>query len=561
MDARDRKIAILVVAIGILVQLPGLVWGVTDGKATNNALRILDGDVPYRDFWTMYAPGHFYLAALLFKLFGVHIWVAGIARLTLVAINASLLFVITRRIGLERRPASLVAASFILMKWAFGPSLSSYESVLPFVLTAIERAIAYAQTGRTSALVVAGLLCGVGAWFKHDVSFYVTVGIVAGLSLSWLLLHGRRPDYWVSPIAMATRVGGSALVGVLPAVVFLAVVAGPDAYRDLIEFPATDFRVVRGEPYPPLIPRWDRVSPMFAIPPTPIGAYRSVEYLAEWLQANAPQLVFIVGVAALLRYRRTLSPAAVASTAIALSAMPLFWASAQVQQNTNFSTMWILSILLAATAATAVGQSAWRRAIGISFAVYTAAFILGTLLGMAEVAYLWRGHATLQFPAVAGVRIPQHRYQILQPIISFIRENVPPSEAIYSGLVRHDAVVISNQNFYFMSGRRVASRYNELHPGIVDREEVQREIIGDLERLGVRCAVLWDFGWPKPLMEDILAYRRQYLPEIGSTLLDRYLAEHFQEVARFGEFILVWRKDVPMPPAPAPVPTDPGGAP
>jgi hypothetical protein len=33
--------------------------------------RVLAGDVPYKDFWTMYGPGQFYLTAWLFTLFGV----------------------------------------------------------------------------------------------------------------------------------------------------------------------------------------------------------------------------------------------------------------------------------------------------------------------------------------------------------------------------------------------------------------------------------------------------------------------------------------------------------
>ena len=86
---------------------------------------------------------------------------------------------------------------------------------------------------------------------------------------------------------------------------------------------------------------------------------------------------------------------------------------------------------------------------------------------------------------------------------------------------------------------------------MVDREDVQREIISDLERLHVRCAVLWNFGWPKPFMDSMLADRRRQIPEIGSTLLDRYFADNFQEVGRFGEYVLVWRKGIPGPPRPA----------
>jgi hypothetical protein len=561
LERRDRQIALLIVAMGVLVQLPGLLWGVPDGKAINNALRILDGDVPYRDFWSMYAPGHFYLVALLFKVFGVHVWVDGIAKLTLIAVDAALLFVVTRRLGLARPASCLVSAAFVGMHWSFGPAVSSYETALAFLLPAIDRAIAYTQRASASALIVAGVLCGVGAWFKHDVSFYISLSIGGGLSLSWWLARGRRPDHWVSPIGVLTRVGVGALAGALPMVAFLALNAGPDAWRDLIAFPATDFRVVRGEAYPSLLPRWERLAPWFARPADPVQAYRAVEYVGEWMQANAPQVVFVAAVAALVLKRSALSMAAIAAACIVLVAMPIFWTSAHIQQNTNFWTLWTLSVLLGTIWLAAIQQPIWRTVIAGTFAVYTAALLIDTGLGVGQVAYFWKDHATLEFPSVKGVRVPQDRYEFLQPIVSFIREHVPESEPIYAGLVRHDAVVVSNQNFYFLSGRRVASRYNELHPGVVDREEVQREIIGDLEREHVRCAVLWNFGWPQPLLDSILAKRRRLIPELGSTLLDRYFTGNFQEVAGFGEYVLMWRKGIPMPPPPGAPPVRQVGSP
>ena len=83
-----------------------------------------------------------------------------------------------------------------------------------------------------------------------------------------------------------------------------------------------------------------------------------------------------------------------------------------------------------------------------------------------------------------------------------------------------------------------------------DLEPVQREIIADLERLQVRCAILWDFGWPRSYMDQILARRRQQIPGIGATLLDEYFRREFETVGRYGEYVLVWRKGIPMPPAP-----------
>ena len=49
-----------------------------EGFAVLNATRIMDGDVPYKDFWTIYPPGQYYVIAAIFKTFGTNLLVARI---------------------------------------------------------------------------------------------------------------------------------------------------------------------------------------------------------------------------------------------------------------------------------------------------------------------------------------------------------------------------------------------------------------------------------------------------------------------------------------------------
>jgi hypothetical protein len=554
----------MLVAGGLLIQLPGLLWGLPGGKAVNNAHRILNGEIPYRDFWTMYAPGHFYLVAITFKLFGTHVWTQAVLAQLLYAIDGALFFAILRRLGVPARFSLALGSMLVLAHWSPG-EVTSYEPALVCLLLAIDRGLAYAHGGGPRLLLLAGLLCGVAAWFKHDIAFHVTVGLTGGLSLAWWLAAGRRPLTWRPPAIVLLRVGAGAALGALPVVAWLAWKAGPDAWQDLIVFPAGDFRIVRGEPYPPVLPNWSVVADWISRPSDPGRAASATQHLARWVQGNVPQVLYLGLLIVLVRSRRTLHPSTLAAGAVALAAMPLFWSSAHVQQNTHLFSLWMFSTLIAALvwSGRVAGRPAqpWShdrslRAVGAAVSVlllvHTLSLLQPTVRHLAEAAFFWRDHAVLAFPSVAGIRVPRARYEFQQPIVSFIRQHVPESEPIYSGLMRHDAVVISNQIFYYLSGRPIASRYNELHPGVVDLESVQREIIGDLERLHVRCAILWDFGWPKSYMDQILARRREQIPGIGATLLDEYFRREFETVGRYGEYVLVWRRGVPMPPPPAP---------
>ena len=546
----DRNLAMVLVVAGTLLQLPGLLWEIPGGKAINNALRILDGDVVYKDFWTMYAPGHFYVVAALFRFFGRHVWVQGVAAQLFLAIDGAILFGIVRRIGLRQRAAFLVGLMFVAGHWG-QTEVTSYETALLFLLTAVDCIVRYAQGRGPRMLVQAGFLCGIGAWFKHDVAFHVAFGIVAGLSVAWLLVRGGCPDHWVSPLGVLIRVGCGAALGALPVVAILAWKAGPDAWRDLIVFPATDFPIVRRDAYPALLPSGRAIGEWLENPWDVVEGFRLADRLAPWVQANVPQVVFLVGVIAIVRRRRSIDAGSLATAAVCLAAMPLFWASAHVQRNTHLFSLWVFSILLGALVLTqSAKQNTVRIVAAVVLAVHAASFLVTPARHAATIAYSWPDRVRLDFPSVAGIRLQRRQHEFYDPIVAFIRQNVPESEPIYVGLIRHDAVVISDQRFYYLAGRRVASRYNELHPGVADREEVQREIIDDINRLDVRCAVLWDFGWPRDRMDQILANRRRYIPEVGATVLDQFFRREFREVARYGEYVIVWRRRAAMPTSP-----------
>jgi hypothetical protein len=67
-------------------------------------------------------------------------------------------------------------------------------------------------------------------------------------------------------------------------------------------------------------------------------------------------------------------------------------------------------------------------------------------------------------------------------------------------------------------------------------------MIAELERRGVRCAVIWRFGWAKAMLDSIVAQRRSAIRQCGSTLLDEFLAREFRPVLEVGEYVVLWRE-------------------
>ena len=83
-----------------------------EGILVQGAQRILNGEVLYRDFFSFFTPGSYYLLALVFKLFGSSLLVARTVLVFFGAIYSAFTYVIARRVCSQR--SSFFAAAVVL---------------------------------------------------------------------------------------------------------------------------------------------------------------------------------------------------------------------------------------------------------------------------------------------------------------------------------------------------------------------------------------------------------------------------------------------------------------
>ena len=188
MQGRWREVA--VVGLGaFLCLLPGAFFGVPN-KPMAGACRILDGEVIYRDFWTVYAPGSYYAIAGLLALFGRYVIVQALAGVALRALAVGLYFAILRRVGASLRAALALAGITAVALFEIAPELGTYAGALPGMLAAWLAAVGYAGGGSARSLFLGGLALGLGATFKHDVALYAALAILGEPRVE--LLEGYR---------------------------------------------------------------------------------------------------------------------------------------------------------------------------------------------------------------------------------------------------------------------------------------------------------------------------------------------------------------------------------
>lgn len=119
-------------------------------------------------------------------------------------------------------------------------------------------------------------------------------------------------------------------------------------------------------------------------------------------------------------------------------------------------------------------------------------------------------------------------------VVEFVRSRTAPGEPIFVGVKDHSRVFASDVRVYWLADRIPGCRYIQLDAGVVSRAEVQRQIVADLQRNGVRWAVLED----RSGQGDVSFLRRV---TAGSTVLDEFLATNYREVTSFGPFSIVQR--------------------
>ena len=185
-----------------------------EGWFINTTLRIMDGQVPFRDFY-YYPPALNYVLALIFKLFGANILYERLLWVAVLSGSVTLAYVLSRK---------LLSSLFwmlppLLMLTVPGPW---HKSSIPFLLLSgamvgyryIER-----KNGRQAFLC--GLVGGAALYFRLDTSGFIIIALtVLVFAANFLVrpLGEAQARRWLSETA---SLAAGVLTAIFPAMVFM----------------------------------------------------------------------------------------------------------------------------------------------------------------------------------------------------------------------------------------------------------------------------------------------------------------------------------------------------
>lgn len=190
-----------------------------EGYLYDTIARVAQGEVPHRDFASLYGPAVFALNALLFRLFGPEILPVRFSLAALRAAQVALAFLVARR--LAPRPVALLAAGLAIAFWGRvtwnlnSPYAASYT--IPLGLLALALLLRGLATDSRAAFLAAGLAAGASILFKQSLGCMLTWALGLAILAAGLLREAppeeRRGRGKAALLALWGALGAS---GVLP---------------------------------------------------------------------------------------------------------------------------------------------------------------------------------------------------------------------------------------------------------------------------------------------------------------------------------------------------------
>jgi hypothetical protein len=184
------------------------------------AERVLNGEVPYRDFYKIQTPGILLLNAGLFKLFGTSLLTAFRGVLVFKVLAVVMVFVVAR---LVVSPTAALIPTALSIVWLppggpFRPAPIQYEML--FILAAIYFMLRWIDSRRALDAFWAGLAIGLVAVFKQNVGVYLAIALAfalvvntGGLPGSFAEAKELSVDSWKRVTTGARRMISAVLYG------------------------------------------------------------------------------------------------------------------------------------------------------------------------------------------------------------------------------------------------------------------------------------------------------------------------------------------------------------
>ena len=487
-----------------------------EGALFMGASRIVDGQVPYRDFHHFYGPGRFYLLAGLFELFDRSVLVMR----SMLAAMRVLTVVLTFLVGARLVPIAyaLVPAGVVLL--IPGPWFKTFTPLAG--LLSMWLTLRYLEKPGRHRAALCGLVTGTMILFRQDAG-------LLGLALALLAVAaapagdggGLRRGERLVRLERLALLGLAALAPLAGAALLLA--------RAEALAPAVEQMFLLAPAY--TASRWDSVFQMMkdCWPGDPVRIFLFLAPIPLGLAATV-----LWARRSVRREDGTSRLELLLITAAALATLvPAYLPAGMIRLYQGWHFLWILTAILLRQAVLRIGGRT-SRAWGIAAAA--CAFALPALivvdlvrverpkLASTEYSGMPTALARCREPLVVRgetLYVSPRKAHLVRRLVRYVQANTAEGEPI---------LVLPNQSMLYRfcdrpNPTRFIATYTQRYDPSIQDQALWRQMVDEADRSKVRLVVV----------------KKSFLRKSNPHTMREYLLEHFGRVAEFGKIVVMVR--------------------
>ncbi|TAL68831.1 MAG: hypothetical protein EPN82_09180 [Bacteroidetes bacterium] len=537
MTVNNKKLyisIIILLAIGLIYLFLGSNYKLNiydEAIGIYGAKRVAQGDIPYRDFWTLYAPGYFYILAFLLNIAGWTIFNERLFSIAFMLLPPVIAFLIAKKY--LKINYSYLVFIFIVIWTGY---CSFYGKSVPLALgmgiLSLLFVIKFIETKKTLNLIISGIITGLTAYFRIEFGAYIFISVIISIFIYFHLIKDLK-EYKISFYLLLKYLFFYILIiviALLPAVIyFLVNVSFRDLYQQLIYAPSE------------IYPRFRTLQlPMPFLIATDMTGYsqtRIIELFVDSIVFYIPLVVYFITfwklISIVLGKRINENTNVFFIKLILLLSGLIFYSQASVRSEKEhlFSTMAIALILIVFLFFES--KFKWQKFIYIITITLTLSMPVENRLKMIYKSYISKNtywYKSHELKYICDVRSKADNFE---KAVNYLKFSIPQNEKIFVGNYSHDRILLNDLMFYFLSGKDACTKYHELHPGIATTHKVQKEIINDLQKNNVNYLVLCE--------NNEFTEQNESSISSGVFVLDNFIHDNYALYKQFGTN-QIWKK-------------------
>jgi Dolichyl-phosphate-mannose-protein mannosyltransferase len=536
-------ISFLVLFLG-MSRLPNIF---DEGIVLTAAMRVASGQLPHRDFYSLYGPAPFYVLAGLFRVFGESLLVE---RLFDLFAKASVVTCVYAIAAAYCRKSTALYTALIALLWHFGlnqwPGSTVIEVCIVNLAAAILAVRLISDKITTKRALALGVTAGAAALLRYDTGIAL---LVLHVAVATIAAHRGATRFSSRAHAFASFIWPYSvgfLLLTLPAFLYyLSVAHLAPLLHDMIVYPFKYYHRGRNLPFPGV--HLHMIEDLAVYPPVAIAVISIgiavVTYFrtgSETLQSRPPvkgsapdwrNFAFVFGLLTLGMYMKGLVRVSPFQMYVAIIPSLLLIAVLFEHRSVLVRPVRIAIVALMWFSIVPVASLDvhWLKSL-----YFNGVTVPGHILALArgKVSSEESAWCKSENPLTRGFCFLAEEERI--DTIEFIRSHTTPDQRIYVGLDRHDKIFLNDNIIYFATQRLPATKWSELDPDLESRYDVQTQMIQEFEMSTPPYIVLdSEFGWSQEANDSTRSS--------GVTLLDDYIRHKYEKLEAFGQ-LSIWRR-------------------